>query len=80
MPPIGLATVEEAIAVNTTLARLTLHGNSLGEGTRRAVGQAMALNTTLTDLNLLNNRLRSGAGRAIGQVSTVSIRFGQPRI
>ena len=40
--------IGEALAFNTSLTRLNLCENVLGEGAGEAIGQALAVNTTLT--------------------------------
>jgi hypothetical protein len=54
----------QALAVNTTLLKLDLSGNSLAADRGRATGQALTFNTTLTQLNLGDIVLWEG--RAIG--------------
>ena len=45
-------TIGQALALSTTITRLNLNGNSVGEGGGRAIGQALAVNTTLSYLFL----------------------------
>ena len=67
----------EALAVNTTLTKLNLGGNSLGKEGGRAMGEALAVNTTLAKLDLGYNAFGKEGGRAMGEALAVNTTLTQ---
>jgi hypothetical protein len=64
--------IGQALALNTTLTRLSLGHNHLGAGGLQAIGQALAVNRVLTDLDLSSNDIGTKGARKIGQALQVN--------
>ena len=56
------AKASEALKVNTSLTKITLIANNIGDEGAKAIGEALKVNISLTHINLNNNKIGAEGG------------------
>ena len=67
-----LASLAEAIKVNTTLTQLTLSNNNIGAAGAASLAEAMKVNTTLTQLTLSRNNIGAAGAASLAEAMKVN--------
>ena len=62
---IEVKAIGEALKENTSLTRINLSNNKIGDEGGKAIGVALKVNTTLTWIDLRGNKIGDEAGKAI---------------
>ena len=58
--------------MNTSLTKIYLHGNNIGDEGGKAIGEALKVNTSLTEIDLCDNNFGDEGGKAIGEALKVN--------
>ena len=58
--------------MNTSLTKIYLNGNNIGDEGAKAIGEALKVNTSLTKIDLGGNNIGVEGGKAIGEALKVN--------
>ena len=58
--------------MNTSLTKIYLYGNKIGDEGGKAIGEALKVNTSLTEIDLRDNNIGDEGGKAIGEALKVN--------
>ena len=63
--------------MNTSLTKIYLYENDIGDEGGKAIGEALKVNTSLTKINLDYNNIGDEGGKAIGEALKVNTSLTQ---
>ena len=67
-----IASLTEAMKVNTTLTQMNLSGNSIGVAGAASLAKAIKVNTTLTQINLSSNNIGDSGAASLAEAMKVN--------